>query len=168
MTSVSRYITSASRYHPRYQSRSSMYICALIPRNFAELAEAVPIAINPSFLHAGNEDSDQTELKPSLISVSREAQCNNILKVRKRAKIRNPYNQIPHLTQNTIWESDKTQENITYKRAKRSALPQQVTTRLQVLAQMLIKTPSTYRHHMQHINNELHNNSIIVILKDTT
>ena len=37
------YITSASRYHPRYQSRSSMYIRGLIPRNFAELAEAVPI-----------------------------------------------------------------------------------------------------------------------------
>ena len=43
VTSASRYITSASRYHPHYQSRSSMYICALIPRNFAELAEAVPI-----------------------------------------------------------------------------------------------------------------------------
>ena len=44
VTSASRYITSTSRYHTRYQSRSSMYICGLIPRNFAELAEAVPIA----------------------------------------------------------------------------------------------------------------------------
>ena len=43
MSSATRYITSASRYHPHYQSRSSMYIRALIPRNFAELAEAVPI-----------------------------------------------------------------------------------------------------------------------------
>ena len=43
VTSVSRYITSVSRYHLRYQSRSSMYICGLIPRNLAELAEAVPI-----------------------------------------------------------------------------------------------------------------------------
>ena len=42
VTSASRYITSASSYHPRYQSRSSMYIRGLIPRNFAELAEAVP------------------------------------------------------------------------------------------------------------------------------
>ena len=41
--SASHYITSASRYHLRYQSRSSMYICGLIPRNFAELAEAVKI-----------------------------------------------------------------------------------------------------------------------------
>ena len=36
-------VTSASRYHPRYQSRSSMYINGLIPWNFAELAEVVPI-----------------------------------------------------------------------------------------------------------------------------
>ena len=43
VTSASRYITSASCYHLRYQSRSSMYIRGLIPRNFAELAEAVPI-----------------------------------------------------------------------------------------------------------------------------
>ena len=43
VTSASRYITSASCYHPHYQRRSSIYICALIPRNFAELAETVPI-----------------------------------------------------------------------------------------------------------------------------
>ena len=36
-------VTSASCYHPRYQSRSSMYISALIPRNFTEFAEAVQI-----------------------------------------------------------------------------------------------------------------------------
>ena len=41
-------------------------------------------------------------------------------KVGKKAKIRNRYNQVPHLTQDTVRESDKTQENITYKRAKRS------------------------------------------------
>ena len=49
----------------------------------------------------------------------------------KKAKIRNRYKHIPHLTQDTIWESDKTQENITYKRAKRSVFSKQVTTRLQ-------------------------------------
>ena len=43
VTSASRYIMSVSRYHPRYQSRSSMYISGPIPRNFAELSEAVPI-----------------------------------------------------------------------------------------------------------------------------
>ena len=30
-----------------------------------------------------------------------------LIKVRKKAKIRNLYNQVPHLTQDTIWESDK-------------------------------------------------------------
>ena len=44
VTSVSCYITSASRYHPGYQSRSLMYIRGLIPWNIAELAEAVSIA----------------------------------------------------------------------------------------------------------------------------
>ena len=44
MVSVaSRYIMSASHYYPRYQSRSSMYIRGLIPRNFAELVKVVPI-----------------------------------------------------------------------------------------------------------------------------
>ena len=43
VTSAPRYIPSASCNHPRYQSRSSMYIRGLIPRNFAELCKAVPI-----------------------------------------------------------------------------------------------------------------------------
>ena len=38
-----------------------------------------------------------------------------LYKVRKVAKIRNQYNQVPHLTQDTTWESDKTQLNITSK-----------------------------------------------------
>ena len=51
--------------------------------------------------------------------------------VRKAAKTRKRYNHIPHLTWNTIWESEKTHENITYIRPKRSTLSQQVTTSLQ-------------------------------------
>ena len=43
VTSALRYITTASRYHPCYQSISSMYIRGLILRNFAELTDAVPI-----------------------------------------------------------------------------------------------------------------------------
>ena len=35
VTSASGYITSAPRYHPRYQSRSSIYMRGLIPQNFA-------------------------------------------------------------------------------------------------------------------------------------
>ena len=30
-----------------------------------------------------------------------------MFKVRKKATIRNRYNQVPHLTQDTIWEGDK-------------------------------------------------------------
>ena len=54
--------------------------------------------------------------------------------VRNEAKIRNRYNQVPHLTQDTTWESDKTRGNITHKRAKKAKRPvlsQRVTTRLQ-------------------------------------
>ena len=40
ITSASRYIMTASSYHPRYQSRSSMYI-----RKLAEVAEAVSIGL---------------------------------------------------------------------------------------------------------------------------
>ena len=35
------------------------------------------------------------------------------LKARKAAKIRNRYNQVPHVTQDTTWESEKTQLKIT-------------------------------------------------------
>ena len=45
------------------------------------------------------------------------------MKRRKWAKNRNQYNQVPHLTQDTIWQSDKnTRKHHTIKRAKRSAL----------------------------------------------
>ena len=51
--------------------------------------------------------------------------CGWVFKVRKKAKIKNRYNQVPHLTHDTIWESEKnTQENITYKKAQRLELPQ--------------------------------------------
>ena len=51
VTSASRYITSVPRYHPRYQSRTSMYIRGLIPRNFAELAKAVLIGATRELFH---------------------------------------------------------------------------------------------------------------------
>ena len=54
--------------------------------------------------------------------------CFPNAKVKQRAKTRNQYNQVPQLTRDTIWESDKIQENTTHKRSKRSALSQQVIT----------------------------------------
>ena len=50
VTSASRYITSASLYHPRYQSRSSMYISGLM--EFRELAKAVLIVAFPVNTHS--------------------------------------------------------------------------------------------------------------------
>ena len=88
------------------------------------------------------ESSISTSLAPSDLQFSWKYKCSRdtyiilfyCLRyiVGKKATIRNQYNQVPHLAQDTTWESDKTQENITYiyKRTKRLALSQQVTTRL--------------------------------------
>ena len=50
------------------------------------------------------------------------------LKVSKGAKIRNRYNQVPHLTQDTNGKVTNSQQT-PQTRAKRSALSQQVTTK---------------------------------------
>ena len=47
----------------------------------------------------------------------------NIYKVRKTAKIRNPYNQVPHLSQHTTWKSNKITINITNKSHEVSPFP---------------------------------------------
>ena len=44
-------------------------------------------------------------------------------KGRNATKIRNRYNQVPHVTQDTTWESDKTQLNITNKSQEVSPFP---------------------------------------------
>ena len=57
-----------------------------------------------------------------------EGTIEDLLKVSNGAKIRNRYNQVPHLTQDTngkVTNSQKTPQT----RAKRSALSQQVTTK---------------------------------------
>ena len=46
-----------------------------------------------------------------------------VYKVRKAAKFRNRYNQVPHLTQDTTWESDKNTVNITNKSQQVSPFP---------------------------------------------
>ena len=53
------------------------------------------------------------------------------LQSKENDKDQESINQLQHMTQDTTWESDKTQENITYKNANRLALFQQVTTTLQ-------------------------------------
>ena len=73
-----------------------------------------------------NKDKDST-----VHTIEYRSNRNQTVKVRKKARIRNQYNQAPHLTQDTTQESDKTQYNTTYKRAKRLVLSKKVTTRLQ-------------------------------------
>ena len=51
-------VTLASRYHSRYQSRSSMYICGLILRNFAELAEEVLIIVKGNLKGVSNTNDE--------------------------------------------------------------------------------------------------------------
>ena len=47
----------------------------------------------------------------------------NTIKVRKTARIRNQYNQVPHLSQDTKWESNKITINITNKSQEVSPFP---------------------------------------------
>ena len=57
----------------------------------------------------------QLKLIPRMISLfDLETNIHNFcftlhdMEVRKKAKLRNRYNQVPQLTQDTVWESDKT------------------------------------------------------------
>ena len=45
------------------------------------------------------------------------------MKARKTAKIRKRYNQVPHLTQDTTWESNKNTTNVTNKSQEVSPFP---------------------------------------------
>ena len=77
--------------------------------------------------HPGPVSSTSTISIDSSLSNSSCSMTNN-LKVSNGAKIRNRYNQVPHLTQDTngkVTNSQKTPQT----RAKRSALSQQVTTK---------------------------------------
>ena len=66
-----------------------------------------------------------------LNKITSKISCPGSFKIKKMAKIRNQYNQVPHQTHTTIWDNNKKTRNIIYQKAKRSAFSQQVTTRLQ-------------------------------------
>ena len=51
---------------------------------------------------ANSEDTDEM---PHNATFHQGLHC--FLKVKMKAKIRNRYNQLPHLTRDTIWESDR-------------------------------------------------------------
>ena len=62
------------------------------------------------------------------------------IKVRKKAKIRNRYNKIPHMAQDTISESDK--QTRKHHIQDRSAISQQVSTRLKEPIKTVIRQNS--------------------------
>ena len=108
----------------RLHSASSIQI----PQSTNRYNSMLPsVYVSPLKLHSAT--------KINLHGVSDSALFRNHLKVRlsplkvsKVAKIRNRYNQVPHLTQDTngkVTNSQKTPQT----RAKRSALSQQVTTK---------------------------------------
>ena len=57
------------------------------------------------------------------VCVRRSALLRYTYKVRKSAKIGERYNQVPHLTQDTTWESNKNTINITIKSQEASPFP---------------------------------------------
>ena len=66
-----------------------------------------------------------------MIEKSSLEQAGQVIIVDSVAKISNRYNQIPYLTWNTICKRDRTTRNHNTQKTKRSALSQQVITRLQ-------------------------------------
>ena len=56
-------------------------------------------------------------------AMSRRESMTNTIEVRKRATIRNRYNQVPHLSLDTKWESNKITINITNKNQEVSPFP---------------------------------------------
>ena len=54
-----------------------------------------------------------------LLSIVLVTLRNIIVKVRENAKMRNRYNEVPHTTQDTIWESDKKLEKLSHTRKPR-------------------------------------------------
>ena len=68
---------------------------------------------------------------PSIILAVRGLFVKMLIKVSNGAKIRNRYNQVPHLTQDTNGKVTNSQKT-TQTRAKRSALSQQVTINLEL------------------------------------
>ena len=61
-----------------------------------------------------------TENEENLFLGKKIAQVSVVtLKVRKKAKIRNQYSQVPRLTQDTVWDSDKKHKKTSHIREPR-------------------------------------------------
>ena len=86
------------------------------------------LGLNPETNDIDSPTKVNTKKIYSLLTYISKQDNSGISKVSNGAKIRNRYNQVPHLTQDTngkVTNSQKTPQT----RAKRSALSQQVTTK---------------------------------------
>ena len=86
----------------------------------------------PRTLTQGGVGNVSRSIRIALITMSELPEVNfsinftatkSYKKIRKAEKIRNRYNQVPQLTQDTTWESDKNQLNITNKSQEVSPFP---------------------------------------------
>ena len=102
--------------------------------------------------------SSMDDVKDAMFHVSDMCmQC----KVGKEARFWNRYNQVPLLTQDTVWEKNKYTKNIRYRRAKKSTLSQQVTTRLH-------DTDKTIQQTQTHKKDPQNNNRLGMVSKKIT
>ena len=135
---IEQYTFSTEDHSPKWKlNRANLdlfyTLCTgkLIPENFKESSD--PIADFISFLiEISKKCIPQTSTNPTKSNPWYNDNCKEAIKQRKQsnkvAKIRNRYNQVPHLTQDTngkVTNSQKTPQT----RAKRSAPSQQVTTK---------------------------------------
>ena len=70
-----------------------------------------------------DDDGDSGELNSDYNDESDDNDIHIIVKVRKTGRIRNRYNQVPHLSQDTKWESNEITINITNKGQEVSPFP---------------------------------------------
>ena len=102
----------------------------VVEENFRQLLQKVLCLWRKQIFVYLDEDFAINGIRPKGVLAIRRifSLVDMITKVSNSAKIRNRYNQVPHLTQDTngkVTNSQKTPQT----RAKRSALSQQVTTK---------------------------------------
>ena len=125
-------------YEPMYCEFYIVTCCAeiirLVMSYFYHKVQTCLFAVKKIQLpYFGKHIFDKSTFSVDDVSIKCLVMLDKTGKVERTATIRNRFNQVPYLTLNTIWESDKStaQENTTHKRAKRSAISQQVIPKLQ-------------------------------------
>ena len=121
-------IIKTKKFHagPNVQTLVNMFINQILPHHFRTVSER---RFQEEFSHFIFQEFNAmaviVKVPPSqsqVIAMGRDP-CNFLIKVRKTARIRNRYNQVPHLPQDTKWESNKITINITNKSQDVSPFP---------------------------------------------